>query len=344
MGASYSDSGVSIDAGNNFVKKIGPVVKKTFDSRVLTGIGGFGALYSGAFPGMKDPVLVSGTDGVGTKLRIAQMMDKHDTIGVDAVAMCVNDILVSGAKPLFFLDYIACGKVREDVLVDVVRGIADGCLLAGCSLVGGETAEHPGVMAEDDYDIAGFSVGVVDREKIIDGTKIVPGDVILGLPSSGVHSNGFSLVRHIVFTLKNYALDTQIADLGKTIGEALLVPTRIYCKSVMTAIESGADVKGMVHITGGGFYENVPRILPDNCAAMFDRAAVDVLPIFNFLQSEGNVSDREMFTTYNMGVGLMLIVPKEKADEAIKQLNAQNENPSVIGEITAFKNDRVTIA
>jgi phosphoribosylformylglycinamidine cyclo-ligase len=343
MGITYRDSGVDVEGGNRFVKRIAPIVKATFSDRVITGIGGFGALFSAAFPGMEDPVLVSGTDGVGTKLRIAQMMKKHDTIGIDAVAMCVNDILVSGAAPLFFLDYIACGKLNEDVMVDIVKGLAEGCRLAGCSLVGGETAEHPAVMQPDDYDIAGFAVGVVDRKKIIDGSRIKSGDVIIGLPSSGVHSNGFSLVRKLLFEMKKYTVETQVPDLASSLGTALIAPTRIYCKSVLAGIHAGVEIKGMVHITGGGFYENIPRILPDGTAARIERKSFEVPPIFRLIQREGEVDDAEMFTTFNMGIGLMLVTGRESADAALQALKNSGENPSVIGEITEFRDRRVIV-
>jgi phosphoribosylformylglycinamidine cyclo-ligase len=343
MGLTYKDSGVNIEAGNNFVKRITPFVKKTYTERVITGIGGFGALYSGAFPGMKDPVLVSGTDGVGTKLKIAQMMNIHDTIGIDAVAMCVNDIVVSGAMPLFFLDYISCGKLNENVMVDIVKGIANGCTLAGCSLIGGETAEHPNVMEENDYDIAGFSVGVVDREKIINGSDIKQGDVIIGLPSSGVHSNGFSFVRKLLFDIKGYKTETKINELGNSLGETLLAPTRIYTKSIIKAIESGIIIKGLVHVTGGGFYENIPRILPDNIGVNIEKNSFSIHPIFNFMQKEGNVEDREMFTTFNMGIGMMVFVDKNSADSALKNLKESGENPVIIGEAFNCSGDKVVI-
>lgn len=344
MGITYKDSGVDVEGGGRFVSKIAPIVKSTFTSRVITDIGGFGALYSGAFPDMEEPVLVSGTDGVGTKLKIAQMMNRHDTIGIDAVAMCVNDILVSGAAPLFFLDYISCGALREGVLVDVVKGIADGCLMAGCSLVGGETAEHPSVMAPDDYDIAGFAVGVVDRKKIINGSTIARGDVIIGLPSSGIHSNGYSLVRKLLFEIKGYSVDTRIDELGGKLGPVLLAPTRIYCKSVLGCIQRGITVKGMVHITGGGFYENVPRILPKGMAASISKASYSVPPIFAFIRREGDIDEREMYTTFNMGIGLMLVVDKNNVDAAIENLRASGESPKMIGEVVDYKDAPVVLA
>ena len=343
MGITYKDSGVDVESGNNFVKQIAPIVKSTFSKRVITDLGGFGALFSGSFPELKDPVLVSGTDGVGTKLRIAQMMNVHDTIGIDAVAMCVNDVLTLGAKPLFFLDYIACGKLVEHVLVDVVKGMADGCKMAGCSLVGGETAEHPNVMAEDDYDIAGFAVGVVDKEKILDNQSISKKDILIGLSSSGVHSNGYSLVRKLFFDVKKYSLDIILNELSKPLGEVLLTPTRIYCKPILSCIDKGLNIKGIVHITGGGFYENIPRILPKKAAVKIDKANLNILPIFNVIQKEGGIEEREMFTTFNMGTGLILVVNRNDADKALKLLNAYGEEARVIGEIIEYSDKKVII-
>ncbi|PKL16678.1 MAG: phosphoribosylformylglycinamidine cyclo-ligase, partial [Spirochaetae bacterium HGW-Spirochaetae-5] len=298
MAITYKDAGVDVEGGNRFVKKIAPFVRSTFTKDVLTDIGGFGSLYAANFQGMDEPVLVSGTDGVGTKLKIAQMMNKHDTIGIDAVAMCVNDIVTNGAKPLFFLDYISCGKLREDVLVDVVKGIAEGCLQSGCSLVGGETAEHPGVMDADDYDIAGFSVGVVDKKKIINGENISSGDIIIGLPSSGIHSNGYSLVRKLMFDVKKYTAATKLNDLSEDLGHTLLTPTKIYVKALHSALNAGVPIKGLVHITGGGFYENIPRILPDDAAVKISKGSYPVPPIFKIMEREGEISEKEMFTTF----------------------------------------------
>ncbi len=343
MGLTYRDSGVDIDKGNSFVKKIIPAVSATFSKRVLTGIGGFGALFSASFPEMQEPVLVSGTDGVGTKLKIAQMMGVHNTIGIDAVAMCVNDILTSGAQPLFFLDYLACGKLNEDVHVEVVKGIAEGCRIAGCSLIGGETAEHPGIMQDDDYDIAGFAVGVVDRKDIITGETIEPGDVIIGLPSSGIHSNGYSLVRKLFFDIKNYSVETHIPELGGPLGAALLTPTRIYCKSVLACLESGVRIKGLVHITGGGFYENIPRILPDNTAVRIDKKSYEMPSIFRFIQREGAIDDREMYTTFNMGIGMMAFIGKDDVARSIEKFSANGEKPVAIGEVVAFHQEKVII-
>ncbi len=343
MGITYKDSGVDVESGNNFVKQIAPIVKSTFSKRVITDLGGFGALFSGSFPELKDPVLVSGTDGVGTKLKIAQMMNVHDTIGIDAVAMCVNDVLTLGAKPLFFLDYIACGKLVERVLVDVVKGMADGCKMAGCSLVGGETAEHPNVMAEDDYDIAGFAVGVVDKEKILDNQSISKKDILIGLSSSGVHSNGYSLVRKLFFDVKKYSLDIILNELSKPLGEVLLTPTRIYCKPILSCIDKGLNIKGIVHITGGGFYENIPRILPKKAAVKIDKANLNILPIFNVIRKEGGIEEREMFTTFNMGTGLILVVNRNDADKALNLLNSYGEEARVIGEIIEYSDKKVII-
>ena len=343
MGLTYKDSGVDVQAGNSFVKKIAPIVKKTFSEKVITGIGGFGALYSGSFPEMKDPVLVSGTDGVGTKLQIARMMKKHDTIGIDAVAMCVNDIVVSGAAPLFFLDYISCGKLNEDIHVDVVKGIAEGCTQAGCSLIGGETAEHPEVMPEDEYDIAGFAVGVVDRSEIIDGSNIAEDDVIIGLPSSGIHSNGYSLVRKLLFGIRKYDPAKTYGDLEKPLGSVLLEPTRIYTKSITACLREGISVKGMVHITGGGFYENIPRILPDDISVEIDKKSFQIPGIFQLIQQDGNIEETEMFTTFNMGIGMMLFTDKNSADRLVAKLQSEGENPRIIGKVTRETGKKVLL-
>ena len=343
MGLTYKDSGIDITAGDSFVKKIAPIAAATYSDRVITGIGGFGALFSGAFPDLADPVLVSGTDGVGTKLKIAQMTGKHDTVGIDAVAMCVNDIVTMGSKPLFFLDYISCGKIAEPVLVDIVKGLAQGCRMAGCSLVGGETAEHPAVMHEDDYDIAGFAVGVVDREKIISGRTIIEGDVIIGLPSSGIHSNGYSLVRKLFFEMRGYAVDSKPGGLDDTLGSVLLTPTRIYVKSILACLDSGIPVKGLVHITGGGFYGNIPRMLPGKTAARIERGSFAAPAIFGLIQREGGIADREMFTTFNMGIGMMLVLGKAEADRALEHLKQSGESPAVIGTITERAGEPVQI-
>ena len=343
MAITYKDAGVDVEGGNRFVKKIAPFVRSTFTKDVLTDIGGFGSLYAASFKDIEEPVLVSGTDGVGTKLKVAQMMNKHDTIGIDAVAMCVNDIVTSGARPLFFLDYISCGKLQEDVLVDVVKGIAEGCLQSNCSLVGGETAEHPGVMAADDYDIAGFSVGVVDRKKIINGETIAAGDIIIGLPSSGIHSNGFSLVRKLMFEEKKYTVSTKLNDLSDELGSVLLTPTKIYVKALHFALNSGVPVKGLVHITGGGFYENIPRILPENTAVKISKNSYPILPIFSIMERDGQIAEREMYTTFNMGIGMMLFVAKEFADTAMTKLKTDGIIPYIIGEVIPFNDAKVIL-
>ena len=343
MAITYRDSGVDIEGGNSFVRRISPLVRATFSEGVITDIGGFGALFSAAFSGYKDPVLVSGTDGVGTKLQIARMMKKHDTIGIDAVAMCVNDIITSGARPLFFLDYISCGKLNEDVMVDIVRGISNGCTQAGCSLIGGETAEHPGVMPPDDYDIAGFAVGVVDREKIINGSGIKAGDRVIGLPSSGIHSNGYSLVRKLFFEIKNLTTESNVSGLTGPLGPALLEPTRIYAKAVNSLVDSGIPVKGIVHITGGGFYENIPRILPEGTAVTIEKNVLPVPPVFSVIQREGEITDREMFTTFNMGTGMMLFTDPSHTDAAVSALTESGEKPVIIGEVVPLEKDTVII-
>ncbi len=343
MGITYKDSGVDVDGGGSFVKKIAPLVKTTFSDKVITDLGGFGALFSGSFPEYREPVLVSGTDGVGTKSNIARMMNKHDTIGIDAVAMCVNDIIVSGARPLFFLDYISCGKLIEPVLVDVIKGMVDGCRQAGCSLIGGETAEHPNLMSAEDYDIAGFAVGVVDRGQIIDGSTIKKGDVIIGLPSSGVHSNGFSLIRKLFFEIKKFDCNTKIPGLNESLGSVLLTPTRIYVKSILECINSGNKIKGIVHITGGGFYENIPRILPEKCSAKIDRNSFEIPEIFRIIEREGKIDDREMFTTFNMGIGLMIVADKNDEDKIVQSLKDSMENPKLIGYIDDFRDCKVSI-
>ena len=334
---SYRDAGVNIEAGYEGVKLMSAHVKRTMIPGVVSDIGGFGGLFAPDFAGMKEPVLVSGTDGVGTKIRIAQLMDKHDTVGIDCVAMCVNDIICCGAKPLFFLDYIAIGKNEPEKVATLVSGVAEGCVQSGCALIGGETAEHPGMMAADDYDLAGFSVGLVDKAKVIDHNTMAPGDAILALPSSGIHSNGFSLVRK-VFDVEHADLNVYSDELGRTLGEALLEPTRIYVKPVLRCLEA-ANVKGISHITGGGFFENIPRCLPEGLTAKIDKAAVITPPIFSMLQSKGNIPEHDMFNTYNMGVGMTVIVAKEDVDRAIAALDC---GAYVIGEIVSGE-ERVTL-
>ena len=328
---SYRKSGVDITAGYAGVKLMAPHVARTRIPGVVSGIGGFGGLFAPDLTGIREPVLVSGTDGVGTKIRIAQLLDRHDTVGVDCVAMCVNDIICCGAKPLFFLDYIAIGKNVPEKVAAIVSGVAEGCVQAGCALIGGETAEHPGIMAPEDYDLAGFSVGIVDKPKIIDQTAMRPGDVVLALPSSGIHSNGYSLVRK-VFNVEHANLNLHCEDLGQTLGEALLTPTRIYVKPVLRCMEE-ATVKGVSHITGGGFFENIPRCLPEGLAAKIDKAAIKTPPIFAMLQSMGSIPERDMFNTFNMGVGMAVIVSRDTADQALSAL-AQHGCPGyVIGEV-----------
>ena len=334
---SYRDAGVNIEAGYEGVKLMSAHVKRTMIPGVVSDIGGFGGLFAPDFAGMKEPVLVSGTDGVGTKIRIAQLMDKHDTVGIDCVAMCVNDIICCGAKPLFFLDYIAIGKNEPEKVATLVSGVAEGCVQSGCALIGGETAEHPGMMAADDYDLAGFSVGLVDKSKVVDHSAMKAGDVIIALPSSGIHSNGYSLVRK-VFNVEHANLNMYSDELGRTLGEALLEPTRIYVKPVLRCMESAA-VRGVSHITGGGFFENIPRCLPDGLTAKIDKAAIQTPPIFHMLQRMGGISEHDMFNTYNMGVGMTVIVPKEDADRAVAALDC---GAYVIGEIVE-SDERVTL-
>lgn len=336
MSQAYKNAGVDVEAGYKAVELMKQHVKRTNIPGVLSGIGGFGGLFEiGA--GYKNPVLVSGTDGVGTKLKLAFIMDKHDTVGQDCVAMCVNDIACGGAKPLFFLDYIAVGKNVPEKVADIVKGVADGCVAAGCALIGGETAEMPGFYDIDEYDLAGFSVGIVDKDKIIDGSRLESGNVIIGVKSSGVHSNGYSLVRK-VFDINNSdecskRLNTYSDELGMSIGEALLTPTKIYVKPLLAAI-GAADVRAVSHITGGGFYENIPRMLKDGTRAKINKNSVDVLPIFNMIQKLGDVSEHDMFNTYNMGIGLMLAVNRDSADAAIAAIEKCGESACVVGEIT----------
>ena len=325
--ASYAAAGVNIEAGYEGVRLMKQHVQRTFIPGVVSDIGGFGGLFRPELTGMNDPVLVSGTDGVGTKQRIAQLMGIHNTVGIDCVAMCVNDIVCCGAKPLFFLDYIAIGRNEPEKVAALVSGVAEGCVQAGCALIGGETAEHPGTMQPEDYDLAGFSVGIVDQDKILRKASVCEGDVILGLPSSGIHSNGYSLVRK-VFDVEHVSLEARVEELGMTLGEALLTPTRIYVKPVLAALETGS-VHGISHITGGGFYENIPRCLPDGYQARIEKAAIPVLPIFHILQERGGIPERDMFNTFNMGIGMSLVVAADQAD-AVK---AVLPDAVVIGEI-----------
>jgi phosphoribosylformylglycinamidine cyclo-ligase len=335
LSEAYKQAGVDIAAGNEAVERMKKHVKKTFRPEVLTGLGGFGGLFSLNKDKYEEPVLVSGTDGVGTKLKLAFLMDKHDTIGIDAVAMCVNDIVVSGAEPLFFLDYLACDKIIPEKIEAIVKGVADGCEQAGCALIGGETAEMPGMYQGGEYDIAGFTVGIVDRPKAIDGSTIRSGDVVLGFASSGVHSNGFSLVRKLLLEQKGYALTDKPAELGGlALGDVLLAPTRIYVKSILRLIES-VKVKGMAHITGGGFIENIPRVLPEGVNVDIQRGSWPILPVFGLMQEAGSVSDRDMFTTFNMGIGMVLVVSAEEADQALALAKEFGEQAYRIGTVTS---------
>ncbi len=328
----YANAGVDITAGYKAVDLMKTHIARTMTQGVCGDIGGFGGLFELDLTGITRPILVSGTDGVGTKLKIAFLMDKHDTVGIDCVAMCVNDVICCGAKPLFFLDYIACGKNIPERIADIVKGVCDGCVQSGAALIGGETAEMPGFYPVDEYDLAGYCTGIVDRAKIIDNKRMQPGDVIIALPSSGVHSNGFSLVRK-VFDIENADLKSPRAELnGKSLGETLLTPTKIYVKPVLALLEK-ADVKGISHITGGGFYENIPRSIPEGLCAKINKSAVKVLPIFVLIAKEGNISERDMFNTYNMGVGMSIVVAAKDKDIALETLKAAGEDAYVIGEI-----------
>lgn len=329
---SYAAAGVDITAGYKAVELMKEHVAKTMTGGVLSGIGGFGGLFELDLTGMSKPVLVSGTDGVGTKLKLAFLMDKHDTVGIDCVAMCVNDIICCGAKPLFFLDYIACGKNFPERIADIVKGVSEGCVQAGCALIGGETAEMPGFYPEDEYDLAGFSVGAVDKNKILRNENVTEGDVIIALPSSGVHSNGFSLVRK-VFDVENEDIKEPYCELGgRSIGETLLTPTKIYVKPVLALLER-VRVKAISHITGGGFYENIPRSIPKGFAAQIRKEDIRVLPIFKLIAEKGNISERDMFNTFNMGVGMSIVTDKNDADKALEILKANGEDAYIIGEI-----------
>ena len=332
--ASYAAAGVDIVAGYRAVELMKKHIARTRNEGCLDDLGGFGGCFGLPLAGMEEPVLVSGTDGCGTKVKLAILMDKHDTIGIDAVAMCVNDIICVGARPLFFLDYIACGKNVPEKIAEIVSGVAEGCVQSGAALIGGETAEHPGMMPVEDYDLAGFAVGIVDRKKILDNTRMAEGDVVIALPSTGIHSNGFSLCRK-VFDIDNNNPEIYVPrdELGgKTIAEALLVPTKIYVKPVLALLEK-VDVKGISHITGGGFYENIPRSIPDGLCAKIDKGAVKVLPIFNLISSWGNIPERDMFNTYNMGVGMSIVVPAAEADTALTVLKDEGIDAYVIGSI-----------
>ena len=331
---SYKAAGVDITAGYKAVELMKKHIARTKNEGCLDDVGGFGGCFGLPIVGMEEPVLVSGTDGCGTKVKLAMLMDKHDTIGIDAVAMCVNDIICVGAKPLFFLDYIACGKNIPEKIAEIVSGVAEGCVQSGAALIGGETAEHPGMMPVEEYDLAGFAVGIVDKKKIIDNNKMAVGDVVIALPSTGIHSNGFSLCRKV------FNIDSNPAELyqpqeslgGKSVAEALLVPTRIYVKSVLALLEK-VDVKGISHITGGGFYENIPRSIPNGLCAKINKSAVKVLPIFDMIAKTGNIPERDMYNTYNMGVGMSIVVPKDQVEIALDILKAHGDDAYVIGEI-----------
>ena len=330
----YAAAGVDITAGYRAVELMKTHIARTRTPGACTDVGGFGGLFEPDLTGISHPVLVSGTDGVGTKLKLAFLLNKHDTVGIDCVAMCVNDVICCGAKPLFFLDYIACGKNIPERIADIVKGVCDGCVQAGAALIGGETAEMPGFYPEDEYDLAGYCTGIVDKDKIIDNQTMRPGDVIIALPSSGVHSNGFSLVRKI-FDVEHADLTSPVAELGgKGVGETLLTPTRIYVKPILALLEK-VRVRGISHITGGGFYENVPRSIPDGLGAKIEKSAVRVLPIFDLIARKGGVSERDMFNTFNMGVGMSVIVPADRADAALEILRGQGEDAYLIGEIVA---------
>ena len=338
---SYAAAGVDITAGYKSVELMKKHIARTKNAGCLDDVGGFGGCFGLDLTGVSEPVLVSGTDGCGTKVKLAILMDKHDTIGIDAVAMCANDIICCGAKPLFFLDYIACGKNYPEKIASIVGGVAEGCVQAGCALIGGETAEHPGMMPLEDYDLAGYCTGIVDKKKIIDNKKMEAGDVVIALPSSGVHANGFSLVRK-VFDIENTDLHAPMETLGgKSLGEALLTPTRIYVKPVLALLEQ-VDVKGISHITGGGFYENIPRSIPDGLGAVIDRSAVRVLPIFDLIAKTGSIPQRDMYNTFNMGVGMSIVVPASQQEKALEILRSFGEDAYIIGKIVT-SSEKITI-
>ena len=331
----YKNAGVYIEAGYKSVELMKASVKKTMREEVIGGLGGFSGAFSlKKIKEMEDPVLLSGTDGCGTKVKLAFLMDKHDTIGIDAVAMCVNDIACAGGEPLFFLDYIACGKNYPEKIATIVGGVAEGCLQSGAALIGGETAEHPGLMPEDEYDIGGFAVGVVERKDLITGENIKPGDTLVGIASSGVHSNGFSLVRK-VFEMTKESLDTYYEELGKTLGEALIAPTKIYVKALHSVKDAGITIKGCSHITGGGFYENIPRMLPDGVRALVKKDSYEVPAIFKLMAKTGNIEEQMMYNTYNMGIGMMLAVDAADADKTVEALKAAGEDAFVVGHVEA---------
>lgn len=331
---SYKAAGVDVTAGYEAVKLMKPMVESTFTKGVMGTLGGFGGLFRPEFKGMKDPILVSGTDGVGTKLKLAFLMDKHDTVGIDCVAMCVNDIACAGGEPLFFLDYIACGKNIPEKIAEIVKGVSAGCVQSEAALIGGETAEHPGLMPEDEYDLAGFAVGVVDEKDLITGENLKPGDVLIGMASSGVHSNGFSLVRK-VFDMTVESLNTYYDELGATLGETLLAPTRIYVKALKAVKEAGVTVKACSHITGGGFYENVPRMLKEGTHAVINKNSYPVPPIFTLMAKKGNIEEHMMYNTYNMGLGMIVAVDPADVDKTMEAMKSAGDTPYVVGTIEA---------
>jgi phosphoribosylformylglycinamidine cyclo-ligase len=338
----YKDSGVDIDAGNTFVKMIKPLVKATSRPEVMADIGGFGGLFSLNSSKYKNPVLVSGTDGVGTKLKLAFMADRHDTVGIDLVAMCVNDIIVQGAEPLFFLDYLATGKLDPAKAADIVKGISAGCIQAGCALIGGETAEMPGFYADGEYDIAGFTVGVVDRDNLIDGSSITVGNTLIGLASSGLHSNGYSLARKVIFDKMGLTIDSDLPDTGLTVADELLKPTRIYVKSVLNLLRD-FPINGIAHITGGGLLENIPRVLPNGCKALVRKGTWSVPPIFDILQAGGNIAESEMFRTLNCGIGMVLVVPEAHTEDIMLRLSGLHETAFIIGEIAKSEQEAPSV-
>jgi phosphoribosylformylglycinamidine cyclo-ligase len=332
----YKQAGVDIAAGNRFVNLIKPLVRKTFRPEVLTDLGGFGGLFRLPARRYKDPVLVSGTDGVGTKLKVAFQMDRHDTVGIDLVAMCVNDVVVSGAEPIFFLDYLATGKLEPEKSVEIIKGITEGCKQAGCALIGGETAEMPSIYSGGEYDLAGFAVGVVEKEKIVDGRRIKAGDALIGLASSGLHSNGYSLVRKVIFEAAGLSLQDRISDLSRPLGEELLTPTRIYVKSILSLLGKASlagAIKGIAHITGGGITENLPRVFPSGCGALITRSSWEVPPIFGFLQHKGGITEDEMYRTFNMGLGMILVVSRDKVTKFLAKAKRLGERAFLIGEV-----------
>ena len=335
MGLNYKDSGVDIEAGYKSVELMKAAVKSTFRPEVLGGIGGFSGAFSlDGIKEMEEPVLLSGTDGCGTKVKLAFLLDKHDTIGIDAVAMCVNDVACAGGEPLFFLDYIACGKNYPEKIATIVGGVAEGCKQSDCALIGGETAEHPGLMPEDEYDLAGFSVGVVDKKDLITGENIKPGDILIGIASSGVHSNGFSLVRK-VFDMTRESLDTYYEELGRTLGETLIEPTRIYVHALKNIKKAGVKVKGCSHITGGGFYENIPRMLPEGAVAVIEKSSYEVPPIFKLMKRKGEISEEIMYNTFNMGIGMVLAIDPNDTDATLEAIKESGDKAFVIGKIEA---------